>query len=67
LSWSCSGARDQVIQTYLDEPNLEFVCAGDDAVDPLQQAPTFNIRVGAGIRTIAEARAPRLPRFRPRR
>jgi hypothetical protein len=40
---------------------------GDDAVDPLQQAQTLNILVGAGIKTIAEARAPRLPRFRPRR
>ena len=41
----------------LGEPDLEFVWVGDDAVDPLQQAQTLNILVGAGIKTIAEARA----------
>ena len=51
------GALDQVIQTYLNQPDLEFVWVGDDAVDPLQQAQTLNILVGAGIKTIAEARA----------
>jgi hypothetical protein len=51
------GALDEVIQTYLAEPDLEFVWVGDDAVDPLQQAQTLNILVGAGIKTIAEARA----------
>jgi len=51
------GALDEIIQTYLAEPDLEFVWVGDDAVDPLQQAQTLNILVGAGIKTIAEARA----------
>jgi hypothetical protein len=51
------GALDEVIQTYLNQPDLEFVWVGDDAVDPLQQAQTLNILVGAGIKTIAEARA----------
>jgi hypothetical protein len=50
-------ALDHVIQVYLNEPDLEFVWVGDDAVDPLQQAQTLNILVGAGIKTIAEARA----------
>jgi hypothetical protein len=50
-------ALDHVIQVCLGEPDLEFVWVGDDAVDPLQQAQTLNILVGAGIKTIAEARA----------
>ena len=40
-------ALDQVIQVHLNEPDLEFVWVGDDAVDPLQQAQTLNILVGA--------------------
>ena len=51
------GALDQVIQVYLGEPDLEFIWVGDDAVDPLQQAQTLNILVGAGIKTREEARA----------
>ncbi|MGA2492035.1 MAG: phage portal protein [Roseiarcus sp.] len=50
-------ALDHVIQVCLGKPDLEFVWVGDDAVDPLQQAQTLNILVGAGIKTIAEARA----------
>jgi hypothetical protein len=50
-------ALDQVVQVYLGAPDLEFVWVGDDAVDPLQQAQTLNILVGAGIKTIEEARA----------
>ncbi|MGA2492039.1 MAG: hypothetical protein ABSF67_03710 [Roseiarcus sp.] len=50
-------ALDHVIQVCLGEPDLEFAWVGDDAVDPLQQAQTLNILVGAGIKTIAEARA----------
>jgi len=50
-------ALDHVIQVCLGEPDLEFVWVGDDAVDPLQQAQTLNILVGAGIKTVAEARA----------
>ena len=41
----------------MNEPGLEFVWVGDDAVDPLQQAQTLNILVGAGIKTREEARA----------
>ncbi len=51
------GALDQVIQVYLAAPDLEFIWVGDDAVDPLQQAQTLNILVGAGIKTREEARA----------
>ena len=41
----------------MNEPGLEFVWVGDDAVDPLQQAQTLQILVGAGIKTREEARA----------
>ena len=50
-------ALDHVIQECMDEPELEFVWVGDDAVDPLQQAQTLNILVTAGIKTREEARA----------
>jgi hypothetical protein len=50
-------ALDQVIQDCMNEPALEFVWVGDDAVDPLQQAQTLEILVGAGIKTREEARA----------
>jgi capsid protein len=50
-------ALDRVIQTYLGAPDLEFVWVGDDAIDPLQQAQTLQILVGAGIKTAEEARA----------
>jgi len=50
-------ALDQVVQVCLQQPDLEFVWVGDDAVDPLQQAQTLNILVGAGIKTKEEARA----------
>ncbi len=50
-------ALDRVIQDCMDEPGLEFVWVGDDAVDPLQQAQTLQILVGAGIKTREEARA----------
>jgi hypothetical protein len=48
---------DLVIQDYMAEPGLEFVWVGDDAVDPLEQAQTLEILVGAGIKTREEARA----------
>ena len=35
----------------MNEPALEFVWVGDDAIDPLQQAQTLQILVGAGIKT----------------
>jgi hypothetical protein len=50
-------ALDRVIQECMNEPALEFVWVGDDAVDPLQQAQTLDILVTAGIKTREEARA----------
>ncbi len=50
-------ALDHVIQECMNEPGLEFVWVGDDAIDPLEQAQTLNILVGAGIKTREEARA----------
>ena len=50
-------ALDRVIQECMNEPGLEFVWVGDDAVGPLQQAQTLQIPVGAGIKTREEARA----------
>ena len=50
-------ALDRIIQECMNEPALEFVWVGDDAVDPLQQAQTLQILVGAGIKTREEARA----------
>jgi hypothetical protein len=50
-------ALDQIVQVYLKQPDLEFAWVGDDAVDPLQQAQTLVALVGAGIKTVAEARA----------
>ena len=50
-------ALDRVIQECMNEPGLEFVWVGDDAVDPLEQAQTLQILVGAGIKTREEARA----------
>jgi hypothetical protein len=55
-SW-IKNALDQIIQVSMGEPGLEFVWVGDDAVDPLQQAQTLQILVGAGIKTREEARA----------
>ncbi len=49
-------ALDHVIQECMAEPALEFVWVGDDAVDPLEQAQTLQILVGAGIKTREEAR-----------
>jgi hypothetical protein len=50
-------ALDQVICVCMNEPGLEFVWVGDDAIDPLEQAQTLQILVGAGIKTREEARA----------
>jgi hypothetical protein len=50
-------ALDQVIHVCMNEPGLEFVWVGDDAVDPLEQAQTLQILVSAGIKTREEARA----------
>ena len=50
-------ALDHVIQNCMNEPGLEFVWVGDDAIDPLEQAQTLQILVGAGIKTREEARA----------
>jgi hypothetical protein len=50
-------ALDHVIQECMGEPGLECVWVGDDAIDPLEQAQTLQILVGAGIKTREEARA----------
>jgi Phage portal protein len=50
-------ALDHVICVCMNEPDLELVWVGDDAVDPLEQAQTLQILVGAGIKTREEARA----------
>jgi hypothetical protein len=50
-------ALDRIIQVYLSEDDLEFAWAGDDVVDPLQQAQTLQILVGCGVKTVDEARA----------
>jgi hypothetical protein len=50
-------ALDHAICVCMNEPSLEFVWVGDDAVDPLEQAQTLQILVGAGIKTREEARA----------
>ena len=48
---------DRVVGGCFGERDLEFYWVGDDAVDPLEQAQTISILVGAGVKTIAEARA----------
>src|SRR5271166_2046172 len=50
-------ALDHIIQVCMNEPSLEFVWVGDDAIDPLEQAQTLQILVSAGIKTREEARA----------
>jgi hypothetical protein len=40
-------ALDHVIHVCMNEPGLEFVWVGDDAVDPLEQAQTLQILVAA--------------------
>ena len=50
-------ALDHVIRECMNEPGLEFVWVGDDAIDPLEQAQTLQILVGAGIKAREEARA----------
>ena len=52
-------ALDHVIQSCMNEPGLEFVWVGDDAIDPLQQAQTLQILVSTGLKTREEARAER--------
>ena len=63
-------ALDYVIQSCMNEPGLEFVRVGDDAIHPLQQAQTLNILVSVGIRRRErswgwgrEARRARPPRW----
>ena len=50
-------ALDRVIRDFMQAPDLEFAWVGDDAIDPLQQAQTIAILVGAGVKTREEARA----------
>ena len=47
-------ALDHVICVCMNEPGLDFVSVGDDAIDPLEQAPTLQILVGAGVETRRE-------------
>ena len=49
-------ALDRMIAVCFGSPDCEFFWVGDDAVDPLQQAQTISLLVGAGVKTIAEAR-----------
>jgi hypothetical protein len=48
-------ALDHVIQVGMNEPGLEFVWVGDDAVDPLQQAQTLEILGAAGASRAKQA------------
>ena len=41
-------ALDHVICVCMNEPSLEFVWVGDDAVDPLEQAQTLKIFTSSG-------------------
>ena len=41
----------------MERARPQFVWVGDDAIDPLEQAQTLQILVGAGIKTREEARA----------
>ncbi len=50
-------ALDRMIALCFRAPDLEFCWVGDDGVDPLEQAQTIAILVGAGVKTVAEARA----------
>jgi hypothetical protein len=50
-------ALDYVIQVGMNEPSLEFVWVGDDAVDPLQQAQTLRVLGTAGGVKRQQARA----------
>jgi Phage portal protein len=50
-------ALDHVICVCMNEPAIEFVWVGDDAIDPLEQAQTLQILVNSGIKTREEARA----------
>jgi portal protein len=43
-------ALDHVTSVCMNEPSLEFVWVGDDAVDPLERAQTLQILVDAAIR-----------------
>jgi hypothetical protein len=48
---------DQILGVAFASSDCEFCWVGDDGVDPLQQAQTISILVGAGVKTVAEARA----------
>src|ERR1700727_2963040 len=43
-------ALDHVIRECMNEPGLEFVWVGDDAIDPLEQAQTLQILAARGSR-----------------
>ena len=35
------------MQVYLEQPDLEFIWVGDDAIDPLEQAQTLGLSESA--------------------
>jgi hypothetical protein len=41
------GALDQAIQVCLEQPDLEFIWVGDDAIDPLERAQTLGLTESA--------------------
>ena len=57
-------ALDYVIQVCMNEPGLEFVWVGDDAIDPLQQAQTLKSSSPPASRRARGARRPPPPPHR---
>jgi hypothetical protein len=55
-------ALDHVIQVCMNEPGLEFVWVGDDAVDPLEQAQTLQILHGVPAADFSDEELLYLPR-----
>ncbi len=47
---------DDIIQTRLGSPDLEFTWSGDDEVDPLLKAQETQILIACGVKTKSEAR-----------
>ena len=71
-------ALDHVIQVCMNEPGLEFVWVGDDAIDPLQQAQTLKFwsppasrrarrraRTWGWRRRVAKSGAAKVAKFNP--
>jgi hypothetical protein len=64
-------ALDHVICACMNEPSLEFVWVGDDAVDPLEQAQTLETWSARGSRPphrrLNRPLSPAIPRERTKR